>query len=169
MNQLAAGTCGALTATAINGATVTPVAKNGNKLVLAISGMETDGDGAQRINTTGGLQLSNNCYDIGLTAFRLTNFGLPSQSEAFTVNATTHGPDPCPDPNNLCGRNVVGDLDLTNSVLTVTGSKTRVAKGNLLVSGDGVTILNQLYGGADTGPFTDGEQVGSGKYTVVQH
>ena len=160
-NTLQSSGCGTLVATGVNGVSVT-VGPQGLKLIFPISGIATqDGNPvAIRIDHSGSLTLENTCYSINFAALRVTNFGLPDQGTSFDINAVFKSADDA-------GRQVLGTLDLTGANVTVSGSKVRIAQRSMLTSGPSAEELNELAVGADTGPFVEGQKIGSAKTRVV--
>jgi hypothetical protein len=160
VTTLTSGGCGALTATALGPARTSSTAKNQFKATFPISDVKLAGDGGLRIDHTGGLHLANACYDIGLTTFRISNFGRPNQDIQLDLTAVTHADD-------LSGRNVAGTLDLTNSTTSVINGRLRIGKITLAATDRGAAILNELTtGDAGSGPFAAGQQIGNAKTTI---
>ena len=153
--------CGDLSATGINGAQIVQTATNQWRMTFKISGLATNDNGGLIIAHSGGVQLTNNCYAISLTNLKITNFGQAGQFTSLDLNGVTHSGDDT-------GRQVVGELDLTNAVITpVTGNKVRVTKVDLLLASEGAQEFNELATGFATGPFTTGEKVGNARTTAT--
>ncbi len=160
VNKLTTGSCGALSATPLGGATVATTAKNQFKLTVPITGLEVQADGsALRINHSGGVDLVNSCYEIALSTLRISNFGQADQFTTFDLSAKTNSVDDT-------GRQVIGQLDLSSAVVTISGSKVRVNKMDLHATDAGAEQLNELATGTSTGPFMAGDKVGNAKTTV---
>lgn len=154
------GGCGAVTVTGNNGATVAQTAKNQWKITLHINELDINDNGGIVLKHQGSIELQNICYDITLAALRITNFGDAGQFTTFDLNAVLHSPDDS-------SRYVVGELDLSNAQVVVSGSKVRITKENLYLANEGAEEFNELATGSDTGPFFSGEKIGNGKTTVV--
>lgn len=157
---LSNGGCGAVTVTGNNGATVAQTAKNQWKITLHINELDINDNGGIVLKHQGSIELQNTCYDITLAALRITNFGDAGQFTTFDLNAVLHSPDDT-------SRYVVGELDLSNAQVVVSGSKVRVTKEDLYLADEGAEEFNELATGSDTGPFFGGEKIGNGKTTVV--
>jgi hypothetical protein len=160
-NILQSGGCGTLTVTGANGVTATVVTK-GVKVIFPISGVVTqDGNpDALRIDHSGSVTLENTCYTITFAALRITNFGLPDQGTSFDMTALFRSGDDT-------GRQVLGTLDLTSAIVSISGNKVRIAQMNWFTSGASAEELNELAVGAETGPFVEGQKIGSAKTRVV--
>lgn len=152
--------CGAITITGNNGASVVQTAKTQWKITLHINELDINGNGGIDLKHQGSIELQNTCYDITLAALRITNFGSAGQFTTFDLNAVLHSPDDS-------DRYVVGELDLSDAQVDVSGSKIRITKENLYLASEGAEEFNELATGTDTGPFYSGEKVGNGKTTVV--
>lgn len=163
VNTLAATGCGAITVTGNNGVQVVQSAKNQWKITLQISELDINNNGGIDLKHSGSVELQNSCYDITLAALRITNFGNADQFTTFDLNAVLHSDDDS-------SRYVVGELDLSNAQLSVSGSKIRVTKENLYLADEGAEEFNELAtGDAFTGPFFSGEKIGNAKTSVVFH
>ncbi len=164
INTLQSNGCGLLVVTAANGVTTSVVPK-GVKIIFPVSGIVTQpsNDDALRLDHSGSVTLSNDCYAITLANLRVTNFGLPNQGTSFDVSAITRSVDDS-------GRQVIGTLDLSGAIIVMINGKTRITQMNLLTSPEGAEELNELaVPGSDgsTGPFFVGEKVGFAKTRVV--
>lgn len=160
ITTLEGGTCGALTATTIGGATAISTTR-GLKLVLKVTGFAVNDNGVVTVFHAGAVTLENSCYTIALKAFRIVGYGTLNQSSVFDLNANVKV------GNVGQGREVIGTLDLSNAVIGHSGSTVTVNQANLLASADGAALLNQLAVGDVAGPFAEGDKVGYAKSKVT--